>query len=74
MTKRKADWEAEGEASLKQARVQAEAAKAELQLARVAEARALEQTEEQSRKLQAIEAELQTARALGFARDRVAAL
>eukprot|EP01043_Picozoa_sp_COSAG02_P093651 COSAG02_NODE_30151_length_556_cov_1.013129_1_plen_143_part_01 len=40
MTKRKDDWEAEGEASLKQARVQAEAAKAELELARAAEARA----------------------------------
>jgi hypothetical protein len=62
MTKRKADWEAEGEASLKQARVQAEAAKAELELARAAEARALEQTEEQNQKLQTIEAELQAAR------------
>ena len=62
MTKRKADWEAEGEASLKQARVEAAAAQAELELARAAEARALEQTEEQTQKVQAIEMELQAAR------------
>ena len=62
MNKRKADWEAEGVESVKAARGEAETAKAELAIARAAEAKAREETELQMQKAQAVEAELQAAR------------
>lgn len=61
MTKRKADWEAEGEASLKAAKGEAETAKAALAEAQAAEAATAEQGELLLQKAQAAELALQSA-------------